>query len=372
MAILLLLTYAAICVVFFKLLRTPVNKWTVTTATIGGACVVGGLLAGMDYNHPFSTNARIFFYSTPIAPVIQGRVVEVSAEPNVLIKQGDLLFRVDPKPYEYVVAQKRAGLAEAEQNVKQLQASVEQAEASVHRAEAQLQLAEQTYDRQAQLLERHVASQAAVDTASRNLEAARQSVAGAQATLERAQLAFTSNIDGVNTTVARLIADLATAEYNLAQTNVVAPTDGYVTQMLLRPGMTVAAGTPTMVFIHSEDLVFAAAFSQRAISRLAVGSAAEAAFDAIPGRVFSGRVATFAGAIAQGQLQTTGTLINPEDRARPAGQPVVRIELDDDVRAYKLPPGATAQVAVYSNHWQSVAIIRRILLRQKSWLNYLF
>ena len=88
-------------------------------------------------------------------------------------------------------------------NVKQLQASVAQAEASVHRAVAQFQLAQQTHDRQAQLLERHVASQAAVDTAARNLEAARQSVASTQATLERAQLAFTSNIDGVNTTAAR-------------------------------------------------------------------------------------------------------------------------------------------------------------------------
>lgn len=270
-----------------------------------------------------------------------------------------------------MVTQKRAALAEAEQNVKQIQSSVEQAEAATHRAEAQLRLAQQTYDRQTLLLERQVAAQAAVDTASRNVEAARQSVAGAQATRERAQLAFTSNINGVNTTVARLQADLAAAEYNLAQTDVVAPTDGYVTQMLLRPGMTLAAGTPTMVFIHSDDVVFAAAFSQRAIPRLDVGSEAEAAFNVIPGRVFSGKVAIFADAIAQGQLQTTGTLLNPEDRAKDAGQTMVRIELAEAVRAYHLPPGSTAQVAVYSRHWRSLAIIRRILLRQKSWLNYL-
>lgn len=98
MAILLLLLYAAICVLFFKILRTPVSKWTVVTATIGGLIVVGGLLVGMNYNHPFSTNTRIYFYSTPIAAVVHGRVVEIAALPNVPIKHGDLLFRVDPKP----------------------------------------------------------------------------------------------------------------------------------------------------------------------------------------------------------------------------------------------------------------------------------
>lgn len=371
MAALLLLAYAAICVIVFKLLRVPVNRWTVTTACVGAVVVVGGLLAGMNYNHPFTTDARIYFYTTSISPTVKGLVVEVDAKPNVPIKQGERLFRVDPKPYQYIVDQKRAALAEAEQNVKQLKASVAQADAGLLRAQAQLELAQQTYDRQVDLLEKKVAAQATVDTASRNLEAALQSVAGAQAGKDRAQLAYTSSIDGVNTTVARLQADLQSAEYDLEQTSVVAPTDGYVTQMLLRPGMTASPGVPTMVFIHGHDIVFAAAFAQNAISRLQVGSEAEAAFDAIPGRVFPGKVAVFADAVAEGQLQSAGTLINPGDRAKSAGDVLVRIELDDDIQKLGLPPGAVAQVAVYSDHWRPVAVIRRVLLRMKSWLNYL-
>jgi multidrug resistance efflux pump len=135
MAVLLLLAYAAICVVVFKLLRVPVNRWSVTTAAVSGVVVVGGLLLGMNYNHPFATDGRLFFYTTPIVPTVQGHVVEVAVEPNVPVKQGDLLFRIDPRPYQYAVDQKKAQLAEAEQNVHQLKASFTQAEAAVKKAQ---------------------------------------------------------------------------------------------------------------------------------------------------------------------------------------------------------------------------------------------
>lgn len=371
MAALLLSAYAAVCVLIFNIMRVPLNKWTVTTAAIGGVVVVGGLLAGMNYNHPFTTDARIYFYTTPIVPTVKGEVVDVSARPNVLLKQGQSLFRIDPKPYQYVVDQKRAALAEAEQNVKQLRSSLQQATAAAQKAQSQLDLAQENFDRQQELLAKNVIAQATLDTATRNLEAARQTLAGAQAARERAELAVTSQIDGVNTTVARLQADLRNAEYDLAQTNVVAPTDGYVSQMLLRPGMTVSPSTPTMVFIHGDDTVFAAAFSQNATQRVKVGSPAEAAFDAVPGKVFAGKVAAFGNAIAQGQLQVAGSLINPDDRNKSEGSILYRIDLGNEAKGYNLPAGAKAQVAVYSDHWQPVVVVRKILLRMKSWLNYL-
>ena len=369
MVVLLLLGYAAICVVIFKFLHVPVNKWSLTTAVLGAVVVVGGLLAGLNYNHPFTTDGRIYFYTTAITPTVKGTVVEVDARPNVKLKQGDLLFRIDPKPYQYVVDQKRAALAEAEQNVKQLQSSLEAAAGTLN-AQTQVNLARQNYDRQAELFEKKVVAQATLDTATRNLESAKQSLAAAQAGQERARLASVSEIGGVNTTVARLQADLRNAEYDLAQTTLTAPTDGYVTQMLLRPGMSVSPATPTMVFIHSGDTVFSASFDQNSLPRVEVGSEAEAAFDAIPGQVFAGKVSAYADAVAPGQLQVTGTLLNPEDRSKSAGRAMVRIDLTDDMSGYRLPPGAVAQVAVYSEHWQPIAIVRRILLRMKSWMNY--
>src|SRR5262245_61003799 len=102
----------------------------------------------MNYNHPFTTDARLYFFTTPIVPEVKGRVIEVSVKPNVPLKRGDPLFRIDPKPYQFVVDQKKAALAEAEQSVKQLKASFDQASAGVEKAKAQFSLAQQTHDRQ--------------------------------------------------------------------------------------------------------------------------------------------------------------------------------------------------------------------------------
>src|SRR5262249_26790833 len=155
---------------------------------------------------------------TPVLPGVRGRVIEVPVQSNAPLKQGDVLFRIDPKPYEYVVQQKQAALAEAEQNVKQLKAQLDAATANVERMNAQQLLAQQNYDRQAELFEKKVIAQAALDTYQGNLDTATQSTNAARADEDRARLAYTSNINGVNTTVARLQAELGDAQYDLEQT----------------------------------------------------------------------------------------------------------------------------------------------------------
>ena len=127
MEILLILIYVSICYVIFKLFKIPVNQWSLATATFGGIIGIALLLLVMNYNHPFTTNARIYFSVTPVLPTVKGRVIEVPVKSNIPLKEGDELFRIDPKPYQYVVDQKKASLAEAEQNVKQLKASLDQA-----------------------------------------------------------------------------------------------------------------------------------------------------------------------------------------------------------------------------------------------------
>ena len=164
MELLLILIYTALCYVIFKLFRIPVNQWSLATAAFGGIFGIGLLLLIMNYNHPFTTNARIYFAVTPVLPGVKGRVVEVPVQPNTPLKQGDELFRIDPRPYQYVVDQKSAVLAEAEQNVKQLKASLDQATAAAEKVNAQFQLAQQSYDRQAELFQKNVVAQATVDT----------------------------------------------------------------------------------------------------------------------------------------------------------------------------------------------------------------
>jgi multidrug resistance efflux pump len=373
MELLLILTYSAICVAVFKIFRIPVNKWTLPTAALGGIFLIGFILLVMNYNHPFTSNARIYFATTPIMPNVKGRVIEVPVQPNAPLKQGDVLFKIDPQPYQYVVDQKKAQLAEAEQNVKQLKAAYDQALANEEKVNVQLSLAQADYDRQEQLFKKGVIAQAALDTYTRNLDAAKQALAGAQAAAESARLAYESEIGGVNTTVARLQADLSNAEFDFDQTVVRAPGDGYVTQMALRPGMYVipAPLRPVMVFVHKDDQELAAGFQQNALQRVRAGDEAEIAFDALPGRILKGKVKYVLDAIATGQLQATGVL---QDMGADVsgGRAVAVIDITDDTSSYNLPGGSAAQVALYTPYAHHFAIIRRILLRMRSWENFVF
>ena len=375
MELLLALIYVSFCVAIFKIFRIPVNQWSLSTAVLGGIIGISLTLLVMNYNHPFTANARIYFAVTPILPTVKGRVVEVPVQANAPLKEGDVLFRIDPKPFEYVVAEKTAALAEGEQNVKQLKASFDQAAAQAERANAQLQLAEQNYDRQAQLFKSNVVAQATLDTATRNLDVSKQSFAAAKAEEERARLAYTSNIGGVNTSVAKLRAELADAEFDLEQTTTRAAGPGFVTQVSLRPGMYAipAQLRTSMFFVNTgpQDRELGAAFQQNSLQRVKAGDDAEVAFDAVPGRVFKGKVRTVVDAISTGQLGTTVGLIEPETRTT-AGRAVAIIDVSDEMRDYQIPLGATAQVAIYTEHWHHLSLLRKVLLRMRSWQNYVF
>jgi multidrug resistance efflux pump len=286
-----------------------------------------------------------------------------------------VLFRIDPAPYQFVVDQKKAALAEAEQNVKQLKAGLDQATAAAERANAQRELAQQNYDRQVELFEKKIIAQATLDTFTRNLETANQSLLGARAEEERARLAYSSNIEGVNTSVARLSAELADAQWDLDQTVTRAPAAGFITQVGLRPGMYVVPAPlrPVMVFVNTDkrDQQFTAAFQQNSLQRVKAGDEAEAAFDAVPGRVFKGKVLLVLDAIAAGQFAATGTLVDFGARTE-GGRALAVIEIEDDMSPYQIPLGAAAQVAIYTQHWHHVSLLRKILLRMRSWQNYIF
>jgi multidrug resistance efflux pump len=128
---------------------------------------------------------------------------------------------------------------------------------------------------------------------------------------------------------------------------------------------------PVMSFVHDQDRTFSAAFQQNALQRVRVGDEAEIAFDAVPGRVFKGKVRTVVDAIAAGQLQATGQLQDIGARL-PGGRAVAVIDITDDISEYQIPGGAAAQVAIYTEHWEHVALLRRILLRMRSWENFVF
>jgi multidrug resistance efflux pump len=367
----------ALCYAIFKIFRIPVNQWTLATAALGGIFGLSLIFISMAYNHPFSTNARIYYTVTPILPGVKGRVIEVPVEDhtNQHLEAGEVLFKIDPKPYQYVVEEKKAGLADAEANIAQLKASVNQAAAATGKAKSQQQLAQENYDRQLELFQKNVVAQATLDTATRNLDASKQATAEAVAAEDRARQAYGATVDGEHTAVVRLRNELADAQFDLDQTIVRAPTGGFVTQLALRPGVYVvpAPFRPAMIFVNDSqrDRTLAAAFQQNALQRVLAGDEAEVLFKGIPGRVFKAKVRLVIDAIAGGQLQTTGTIREvgatlPEDRA------IALLDIVDDMSGYQVPLGSSGEAAIYTHHLHGLSLLRKILLRMRSWQNYVF
>ena len=160
MDLLRILTYAAICYAIFKLFKIPVNAYTLLTAALGGVFLLGFLLLAMNYNHPFTEEARFFYFTTPIVPTVGGRVVEVAAQPGQHLKAGDVLFRIEDTTYRNAVNQKRAQLADAEQTALQLKATLQSAQQRVEVARAERNAALDLFQRSEQLIKSGVISQA--------------------------------------------------------------------------------------------------------------------------------------------------------------------------------------------------------------------
>lgn len=333
------------------------------------------ILLSMNNYHPSSADARVFQRIVQVVPHITtpGRVEEVIAQPNTPMKKGEIMFRVDPQPFQYEVSRLEAALAAAEQGVPQLKSTLDQASATAEKANVQLNLARADFGRQTELFEKKVVARAALDRYRRNVETAEQVVAAAKAAEERARLAYQSNIGSDNTAVAQVKQQLAQAKYNLQESLVRAPCDGYITNLQLVPGAVVSAAASVMPFVCERDErnrgVVVASFMQGPYLQISPGDYAEVVFPMYPGRVFPGKVLTTIDIASEGQLTATGLFpgIGNPSNARFA----VRIRLDD-AEGLRLPAGTQGSAAVYTGTVQIAGIIRMAVMRAASWTNYLF
>ncbi|WP_333699233.1 HlyD family secretion protein [Vibrio hepatarius] len=373
MDLLLILTYTAICIAIFKIFKIPLNKWTVPTAVLGGVVLIGTLILLMNYNHPFTQLGNQVFSSTPMVSGVRGRVIEVPVEPNKPLKKGDVLFKIDPVPFEAEVAKLQAQIKEASQGALGLESELKAASAQQTQAEAERDKAQREFARYQRGYDKGAFTEQQLDTRRQAYKATEAALEAAKARVDQAQLALDSEIGGENTTVARLLAELRKAEFNLEQTVVYAPTDGFATQLALRPGVMAVPLpiAPVMTFVHTEDLVYTAAFRQNSLQRLKPGFEAEFVFRAIPGRVFKGEVIDVLPAIGESQFQARGALVGTE-ALRTSGRVFVTLKITDDLSEFHLPMGTAVEVAVYSDKFSHVSIMRKVLIRMKSWQNYLY
>jgi RND family efflux transporter MFP subunit len=248
--------------------------------------------------------------SVAIVPSVAGEVIDVPVEANRPLKTGDVLFRIDPVPYQ----------------------------AQVAAIEAQLKLSDLRLAQMTQLYERD--SGRAFDVQQRQSE------------------------------VDQFKAQLESAQWNLDKTIVRAPGDGYVTNLALRKGARVAnlPLTPVMAFIDTSDTLIGVEIAQIDARYIEPGQPTEVTFKFMPGQVYSGKVESILQAIATGQVQTSGLAVAPKADVSPPF--VVRIRLDDAGIAKALPAGSTGDAAIFTDHVKLAHIIRKVLLRQIAITNY--
>src|SRR5438105_7250094 len=214
MDLLLILTYAAFAYAAFRLFKIPVNGFTLLTAALGGIFLIGALLLGMNYNHPFTSQARFYFNTTPIVPGVSGVVTEVPVKANTLVKTGDILFRIDPKPFENAVKAKEAALAAAVQTTHQLRATADAAQKKLESALADRHGAKDVVEAQRRLIETGAIAQVQFERAKNTFNAAEATAQSAKSEADRALLEAEAVVKGVTTDVARLQAELDTAKFN--------------------------------------------------------------------------------------------------------------------------------------------------------------
>lgn len=375
MDLLIILTYVALAWLVFKIFRIPINKWSVPTAALGGIFLVGTLILLMNYNHPYTFKAQKAVISIPITPQVTGIVRTIMDKPNELIKKGEILFELEPTRYQARVERLEADLVTAIHNADALQSQLDEAIGNTSTVTAQRDRVYKDYQRYLQ------GSKAKVNPFSESdIDHARQSYLAQDAAVkssvaEQAQIKSQINslLNGEQSQVASLRAQLAEAKYNLQQTVVRAPSDGYATQVLIRPGTFAAALPlrPVMVFIPKQKRQIVAQFRQNSLLRLKRGDEAEIVFNALPGKVFTGTLASVLPVIPGGSYQAQGTLQSLTTTPDSDGV-IALIDLTPDENFDDLPDGIYAQVAIYSEHFSHVAIMRKVLLRMTSWMHYLY
>ncbi len=375
-AIVLLLGFVLVVwLVFFKF------KWLKFSIAWGVVSLFFGLhlllifLIGLRFVAPYSTDAKVIQHTIQLTPRLPEPtlVSAVLVEANTPVKKGQPLFKFDSELYEQRVKQLEAELAGARQNVLELKASLDVAEANVVKARAALGLARTDladFKRAGQSV-----AQVQVDNRRQRVREAQAELVGAEASAELARLKYGSNIGGVNTTVAAVEAKLAQARFYLANTTMVAPEDGYIINLQVRPGMVagIVRFGAIATFIADADRYVLATFYQENLKYVKPQQPVEMAIDLYPGQIFSGTVQTIWQGSGAGQLIPSGKLpdFQPVAPDAPQGQFAVAIQIDDEDQA-KFPIGTQGRAAIYTNPKSGFVILRRIGIRAYSWFNWLY
>lgn len=401
MEILLLGIYSAIVwFIFIKMKWLPWNIGTQVTVVIIPIVALTALVLTLNVVAPSTPDVRVIKYVINVVPQVRGRVLEVPVEPNRLVHRGEVLFRIDPTPYELTVRALEAQLASTSASQRELdeqlsgavgkvtesRGAIQQADARVREVQSKLDLAQMRVKQNRELVATGAGDRFALESAETDVKeltaqlemasgAAAQAHAGevqASASERQIRQRMTGRVGTEYAPVAQIRAQLDNAKWELSQTTVVAPADGYAINLQLRPGSFTAAfpNTPAMSFVEESYQVIAL-YQQNELHQVEPGNEAEFTLNAYPGRIIKASVDSIVWAQGQGQVANSLQLPTTGYGPMPPGRFPVKLTVAPRDAGLFLPAGAVGDGAIYTEHGVMIQIIRRIVLRIGAKLDYL-
>lgn len=345
---LILLGIYAFCawLVFFKFKWLP---WNITSQVITITIPIVALtilILFMNIVAPSSHDVRAMNYVIPIVPRITGQVTEVPIEPNRPIKKGDVLFKIDPVPFE-------AAVSAAEATLRGLKDQLNNAAAEKAALTPRIDLAKKRVEQFTQLAATGAGKRADLEQAQSDLGNLESEFLAADATEQQSKAQ-----------IVKSEADLRSAKYDLEGTTHVAPANGRVANLALRPGVraTQFATMPVMSFIEEDDPWVLAFFRQNELRYIEPGNEAEIFMETYPGRMIKCKVDSILWATAQGQMPISGNLPNTQAIPAPEQRIAVRLLVEPKENIF-LAAGARGGGAVYTEHGKMIQIVRRVFVR---------
>ena len=386
--------------IFIKLKWLPWNTTSQVTVVIIPIVSLAAMILTLNVVAPSSNDVRVLKYVVQIIPQVRGRVLEVPVEPNRLVKKDELLFRIDPTPYqgelniskaklaadEAKFAQSGANLADASAGARELREQLKAASGQVSALQPRLELARLRVQQYRELVATGAGDRFALEQAEANVTELEAQLATATANEAQVTQRLSGQVNGEQASVAAARAQLATAkaqvdasraevankQWDLDQTSVYAPTNGYAINVQLRPGSYVTAFpvAPAMSFVEDAYQVIALYYQNELIA-VEPGNEAEIALLTHPGRIIKAKVDSIVWAQGQGQVAQSGILPQTGVFPQAPGRFPVKLDVADQDRDLFLAAGAAGDAAIYTNHLAAIQILRKVLIRVGSITNYI-
>jgi multidrug resistance efflux pump len=347
-------------------------RWGWLSGTISvliGAFILATFLGLFNYLTP-SGKVTVTGRVVEVTPNVTGQIVAIPVKPNVPVKTGDVLFQIDPAPFQYTVKQLQASLAAAQQQTQILKSNYEQATATVAGLEAQQKYNAKRLGDIQKLYAGGADTEFKEQDTQVQLETVTAQLGAAKATQQSAKLAFDSQIGGVNTSVAQIQAQLENANWELSQATVRAPADGYVTVVALTVGDRAKQLQPVMSFIVENEITIVGMFSQNGFQTIKIGAPVDIVFDNAPGRIYHAKVTAIPKGVGQGQIAVSGTLARTTALGGTSAFPA-EISIPEEMSRESLRLGMSGNATAFSANAGVIGLLASILVWISAYTAYL-